>query len=98
VTDVVRGEDLFMATSLHRVLQVLLDLPAPCYHHHGLMRDASGQKLSKSLRAKPLRTYRQDGASVKAVLAKIDLPRVVMGQTLEDLSRGFARDVTHGSG
>jgi len=60
---VVRGEDLFMATHLHRLLQALLDLPAPSYHHHGLLRDASGQKLSKSLRAKSLRALRQEGLS-----------------------------------
>jgi glutamyl-Q tRNA(Asp) synthetase len=63
VTDVVRGEDLFMATHLHRLLQAVLDLPAPGYHHHALLRDASGQKLSKSLRAKSLRTLRQEGLS-----------------------------------
>ncbi len=79
VTDVVRGEDLFMATSLHRLLQALLDLPAPCYHHHALVRDTAGQKLSKSLRAKPLRTFRQDGLSAAAVMARIGLPRVAMG-------------------
>ena len=78
VTDIVRGEDLFMATSLHRLLQALLDLPAPDYHHHGLLIDGTGQKLSKSLRAKPLRTYRQDGYSVAGVLERIDLPRTVM--------------------
>ena len=79
VTDVVRGEDLFMATSLHRLLQALLDLPAPNYHHHGLLLDGSGQKLSKSLRAKPLRTYRQDGHSAASVLERIGLPRSVAG-------------------
>ena len=77
VTDVVRGEDLFMATSLHRILQVLLDLPAPNYHHHALLRDASGQKLSKSLRAKPLRTFRQDGFSRDSVLGRIALPKTM---------------------
>ena len=66
VSDVVRGEDLFMATHLHRLLQALLDLPAPGYHHHGLLRDASGQKLSKSLRAKSLRALRQEGLSPEA--------------------------------
>jgi glutamyl-Q tRNA(Asp) synthetase len=71
-----------MATSLHRILQTLLDLPAPCYHHHVLVRDASGQKLSKSLRAKPLRTFRQDGLSVEAVLARIAVPTVAMGDGL----------------
>lgn len=78
VTDIVRGEDLFMATSLHRLLQALLDLPVPFYHHHRLLRDASGHKLSKSARAQPLRSYRHDGWSVQNVLAKIGLPESVM--------------------
>ncbi|MCI0600037.1 MAG: tRNA glutamyl-Q(34) synthetase GluQRS [Beijerinckiaceae bacterium] len=63
VTDVVRGEDLFMATSLHCLLQNLLELPAPAYRHHLLLRDASGRKLSKSLRAKPIRALRQEAVS-----------------------------------
>ena len=82
VTDIVRGEDLFMATSLHRLLQALLDLPTPDYHHHGLLVDGTGQKLSKSLRAKPLRTYRQDGYSVAGILERIDLPRTVVGRAM----------------
>jgi glutamyl-Q tRNA(Asp) synthetase len=48
VTHVTRGADLYAATDLHRLLQVLLDLPAPVYAHHGLITDASGRKLSKS--------------------------------------------------
>ena len=79
VTDVVRGEDLFMATSLHRILQVLLDLQAPNYHHHALLRDSAGQKLAKSLRAKALRTFRQDGYTRESVLARIGLPNGVLG-------------------
>jgi glutamyl-Q tRNA(Asp) synthetase len=71
VTDVVRGEDLFMATSLHRLLQVLLDLPAPSYHHHILLRDAAGQKLSKSLRAKSLRALREEGMTAAAARDKL---------------------------
>jgi len=63
VTNIVRGEDLLMATSLHRLLQVLLDLPSPCYHHHELLRDSAGRKLSKSLRAKSLRALRHEGLS-----------------------------------
>lgn len=70
VTDVVRGEDLLAATSLHRLLQVLLGLPAPSYHHHTLLRDAAGRKLSKSLRATPLRELRQDGLTPAAVRAR----------------------------
>jgi glutamyl-Q tRNA(Asp) synthetase len=61
VTVVVRGEDLFQATSLHRLLQRLLDLPAPRYHHHHLIRDAEGRKLSKSTGATALRALRRAG-------------------------------------
>ena len=80
VTDVVRGEDLFMATNLHRLLQALLDLPAPNYHHHALLRDSAGQKLAKSLRAKPLRSFRQEGQTRDSVLARIGLPRPDAGR------------------
>ena len=73
VTDVVRGEDLFMATGLHRLLQILLDLPAPDYHHHELLRDAAGRKLSKSLRAKSLRALRQDGFTPAEIKAQLGL-------------------------
>jgi glutamyl-Q tRNA(Asp) synthetase len=75
VTNVVRGEDLFMATSLHRLLQILLDLPAPCYHHHELLRDAAGRKLSKSLRAKSLRALRHEGVSPAHVKQQFDLQK-----------------------
>jgi glutamyl-Q tRNA(Asp) synthetase len=59
----VRGQDLFWATSMHRLLQALLDLPAPHYHHHRLVLDADGGKLSKSTRATALRALRDGGAS-----------------------------------
>jgi glutamyl-Q tRNA(Asp) synthetase len=48
VTDVVRGRDLFHATAIHRLLQELLDLPAPRYFHHDLVIGKDGRKLSKS--------------------------------------------------
>jgi glutamyl-Q tRNA(Asp) synthetase len=63
ITDVVRGEDLFWATGVHRLLQRLLDLPAPTYHHHRLIRDANGQKLAKSMHATGLRELRAQGAT-----------------------------------
>ena len=44
-------QDLYQATSVHRVLQTLLGLPAPLYHHHRLILDAEGHKLSKSTNA-----------------------------------------------
>jgi glutamyl-Q tRNA(Asp) synthetase len=63
VTHVVRGQDLFWSTSVHRVLQSLLDLPAPDYHHHRLVLDGDGRKLSKSTQATGLRELRAAGAT-----------------------------------
>src|SRR5215831_15537586 len=61
--DVVLARDLFAATAVHRVLQALFALPAPIYHHHRLILDADGQKLSKSTRATALRALRENGAT-----------------------------------
>jgi glutamyl-Q tRNA(Asp) synthetase len=61
VSEVVRGQDLFWSTSLHRLLQRLLGLPQPVYRHHRLLRDDSGRKLSKSTAATGLRELRAAG-------------------------------------
>ena len=61
MSHVVRGQDLFCSTSVHRLLQALLGLPAPFYHHHRLILDADGHKLSKSTRATALRMLRESG-------------------------------------
>jgi glutamyl-Q tRNA(Asp) synthetase len=61
ITDVVRGRDLFQATGVHRLLQSLLELPAPRYHHHRLIPDVDGKKLSKSTAATGLRELRAQG-------------------------------------
>jgi glutamyl-Q tRNA(Asp) synthetase len=61
VTLVTRGEDLFEATHVHRLLQALLDLPAPRYRHHRLLTDASGRKFSKRDQAPTLRALRESG-------------------------------------
>lgn len=63
ITHVVRGEDLFEATKIHVVLQSLLGLPKPTYHHHKLIRDDAGKRLAKRDDARAIRTYREDGAS-----------------------------------
>ena len=63
VTHVVRGQDLYAATHLHRLLQYLLSLPAPQYRHHALILDDGGAKLAKSRLSKPLRQLRAEGAS-----------------------------------
>lgn len=61
ITHVVRGQDLFRATSVHRLLQQLLGLPQPVYRHHALVLDEAGQKLSKSTRSTALRELRAGG-------------------------------------
>jgi glutamyl-Q tRNA(Asp) synthetase len=73
VTHVVRGQDLFWSTSVHRVLQALLGLPAPNYHHHRLILDAEGKKLSKSTRATALRALRESGATAADIRRIIGL-------------------------
>lgn len=73
VTDVVRGQDLFHATSVHRVLQTLLGLSAPRYHHHRLILDADGRKLSKSTRATALRELRAEGATPASIRQAVGL-------------------------
>jgi glutamyl-Q tRNA(Asp) synthetase len=73
ITHVVRGQDLFQATSVHRVLQTLLDLPAPLYHHHRLILDAEGHKLSKSTQATALRELRQQGRTAADIRRMVGL-------------------------
>jgi glutamyl-Q tRNA(Asp) synthetase len=74
VTDVVRGQDLFWSTSVHRLLQDLLGLPQPAYRHHPLVRDSAGQKLSKSTRATGLRELRAEGATPADIRRLVGLP------------------------
>ena len=73
VTDVVRGQDLFWATGIHRLLQALLGLPQPVYHHHKLILDADGRKLSKSTQATSLRELRAAGATAADIRRMVGL-------------------------
>lgn len=63
ITHVVRGEDLFTATPIHVLLQRLLDLPTPSYHHHRLIRDEAGHRLAKRDDARAIQSYRAAGHS-----------------------------------
>jgi glutamyl-Q tRNA(Asp) synthetase len=74
VTEVVRGEDLFWSTSVHRLLQQLLGLPQPVYRHHRLVRDGEGRKLSKSTMATGLRELRAAGATPADIRRGVGLP------------------------
>src|SRR5215207_3506145 len=73
VTEVTRGQDLFWATSMHRLLQHLLGLPTPRYHHHRLLLGPDGRKLSKSSRATGLRELRAGGATPATIRRMIGL-------------------------
>ncbi|HRD77744.1 MAG TPA: tRNA glutamyl-Q(34) synthetase GluQRS [Hyphomicrobiaceae bacterium] len=76
VTLVTRGLDLLAATDLHRLLQVLLNLPAPRYHHHRLVLAEDGKKLSKSARDTSIADLRAAGASpadIRRLIGPIDL-------------------------
>jgi glutamyl-Q tRNA(Asp) synthetase len=73
ITDVVRGRDLFYATSVHRLLQALLGLAVPRYHHHRLILDADGNKLSKSTAATGLRELRAAGATPADIRRRVGL-------------------------
>ena len=74
VTEVVRGQDLFWSTSVHRLLQALLGLPEPAYRHHALVRDAAGAKLAKSNRATALREMRMQGLGPADIRRMAGLP------------------------
>jgi glutamyl-Q tRNA(Asp) synthetase len=74
VTDVVRGQDLFWSTSVHRLLQELLGITPPVYRHHRLIHDSAGQKLSKSTRATALRELRAGGATPADIRCLVGLP------------------------
>lgn len=71
VTHVVRGRDLEPATDLHVLLQCLLGLPSPLYHHHDLIRDEAGEKLAKSRVSTPIARLREEGADPAALKAML---------------------------
>jgi glutamyl-Q tRNA(Asp) synthetase len=74
VTHVVRGADLREATPLHRLLQALLGLPVPVWHHHPLVRDANGRRLAKRDDARSLATLRADGATPTDIRHRLGFP------------------------
>lgn len=79
VTHVTRGLDLLASTDLHRLLQVLLGLPAPLYHHHRLITDAEGRKLAKSARDTSLESLRQAGITASEIRAMVGLEEPEIG-------------------
>jgi glutamyl-Q tRNA(Asp) synthetase len=73
ITHIVRGRDLFHATSVHRLLQKLLGLPEPLYHHHDLVLGDDGLKLSKSRKDTALSSLREQGFTPDDIRARLSL-------------------------
>ncbi len=73
ITEVVRGADLFEATQVHVLLQALLGLPVPAYHHHDLVRDADGKRLAKRDDARALCAFRAEGLGPAAIRDMVGL-------------------------
>ena len=73
VTLVTRGSDLFAATHVHRLLQALLDLPVPIWHHHRILMDESGRRLAKRDKAVTLKSLRESGITPLAVRTMVEV-------------------------
>ena len=82
VTDVVRGRDLYACTDVHRLLQALLELPTPEYHHHALLADAAGNRLAKRRRAPSLADLRAAGLDPAALIASLRRGEIPAGYSL----------------
>jgi glutamyl-Q tRNA(Asp) synthetase len=73
ITHVIRGADLFEATRIHVLLQNLLGLSTPIYHHHELIRDDHGKRLAKRDDARAIALYRSEGLTPTALRTMIGL-------------------------
>ena len=82
VTDVVRGRDLSAATPVQRLLQTLLDLPAPRYRHHALVHGLDGCRLAKRTAGATLADLREAGTDPAALVAGLRAGRLPVGFTL----------------
>lgn len=79
VTLAVRGEDLFAATHIHRLLQALLDLPSPAYRHHRLIGDADGRRLAKRHDAASIASLRAAGSNPHTLITDLRTGRLPLG-------------------
>ena len=71
ITDVVRGADLSAATQIHVVLQQLLNIPTPRYHHHSLIREETGKRLAKRSDSEALSSLRKAGHSAQDITERL---------------------------
>ena len=79
ITDIVRGQDLYAATHVHRLLQALLGLPSPIYHHHRLIADAQGRRLAKRHGAPTMASLRAAGVDPAALVESLRANRFPAG-------------------
>jgi glutamyl-Q tRNA(Asp) synthetase len=84
VTHVVRGRDLFASTHVHRLLQALLGLPVPAWHHHPLLTGAGGERLAKRRHAPTLAALRAAGADPQALVAALRAGELPAGYSLAE--------------
>jgi glutamyl-Q tRNA(Asp) synthetase len=84
VTVVTRGADLFAATHIHRLLQALLGLPVPVWHHHALLVEQDGRKLAKRRGSPSLADRRLAGEDGPALAAALRLHRLPCGISLSE--------------
>ena len=84
VTDIVRGRDLYSATDVHRLLQALLELPTPLYHHHPLLLDSDGQRLAKRHGAPTLGELRAAGVDPQRLAADLLTGQMPYGYSAGD--------------
>jgi glutamyl-Q tRNA(Asp) synthetase len=82
VTDIVRGRDLYAATHVHRLLQALLALPVPAYHHHALLTDREGRRLAKRDGAPTLAALREGGTDPARLVADLRMGQVPGGYSV----------------
>ncbi|MBF0444019.1 MAG: hypothetical protein HQL68_00395 [Magnetococcales bacterium] len=73
INHIIRGQDLFHATHIHRLLQALLGLDTPSYHHHRLLLDKMGQKFAKRKRSPSLQELRLEGITPQDVRERVGL-------------------------
>ena len=90
ITLVTRGRDLFMATHIHRLLQALLDLPVPVWHHHPLLTDVHGCKLAKRRGSPSLADRRRAGEDGAAIAERLREGRLPSGIGFSEGLQGVA--------
>lgn len=88
VTLVTRGADLFAASHVHRLLQALLGLPVPVWHHHALLLDESGEKLAKRRGSPSLSDRRNAGEDGKALAQSLRMGQMPYGISLSPFPHG----------